>query len=67
MEALKIIESYVEELNSKNIVICSYELLNDPSVIVECIDMMYQEQYPEFEVVEIVGSITGTTENYVGS
>ena len=51
MLALKVIDSYREELNSKCIVICTYKTLYD--VDVDCIDYSYIDLYPEFEVVEV--------------
>jgi hypothetical protein len=51
MVALKVIDSYREELNTKCIVICTYKTLTN--VDVDCIDYSYFELYPEFEVVEV--------------
>jgi len=67
MEALKIIKSYEQELTDNNIVIVSYyEVPNYNEV--ECIDIFYQSQYPQFEVIEVSTTPyptppSGSTEN----
>lgn len=51
MEKLKIIYSYREELTTKGIVICTYIDLQDNEV--DCIDLIYEEEYPNFEIIEV--------------
>ena len=53
MQALKIIESYREQLTADNIVICTYITTEGEA---DCIDMMYQPEYPQFEVVDVIPS-----------
>jgi hypothetical protein len=53
MQALKIIESYREQLTADNIVICTYITTQGEA---DCIDMMYQPDYPQFEVVDVIPS-----------
>ena len=77
MEALKIIESYTEELTEKGIVICSFLLEDDPTIVVNCIDISHYTEYPQFEIVRVIDEIeenifgelklSGSTEGYVGS
>jgi hypothetical protein len=74
MKALEIIESYTTELTEKNIVICSYLLQQDPSIVVDCIDISYEEEYPQFNIVDVIVEdiysreiYSGDTEGYVGS
>lgn len=57
MEALKIIESYRQELTDNNIVICDYYLIDEPTTMVSCIDMFYISKYPEFEIVNVIVEI----------
>ena len=66
MEALKIINSYTEQLTQEGIVITSYYEI--PSLdFVDCIPTEYQTQYPTFELIEVstepYPEITGYTEN----
>lgn len=51
MEKLKIIDSYRQELTTNGIVICTYLDMQDNEV--DCIDLIYQEQYPQFELIEV--------------
>lgn len=53
MIVLKVIDSYREELNQKCIVICTYKLLSDNSEV-DCITLDYKNEYPQFEMVEVI-------------
>jgi hypothetical protein len=55
MQALKITEIYREPLTQANIVICTYMTTQGE---VDCIDLSYQAQYPDFEVVTLVDTET---------
>lgn len=48
---LKIIESYRLELTTNGIVICTYIDLQDNEV--DCIDLVHQNEYPQFELIEV--------------
>ena len=52
MIVLKIKEEKREELTAKCIVICAYTDINGNYL--EGIDIMYKDQYPDFEEVEVV-------------
>lgn len=52
MPRLKIIEDIREELTSSGIVICTYKDLQGNEF--DGIDMLYQAQYPDLEVVESI-------------
>ena len=48
---LKIIESYREELTTKGIVVCTY--LDMQNNDVDCINLIYEEEYQNFEIIEV--------------
>jgi hypothetical protein len=52
MQALKIIESYRAQLTADNIVICTY--LTEQYGECDCIDISYEAEYPQFEVVDVI-------------
>jgi hypothetical protein len=51
---LKITEEIRQELTEKSIIICTHILADETEV--DCIDMFYQDQYPDLEIVEVKAS-----------
>lgn len=67
MEALKIVDSYRQELSNKTIIICTYYELPNMNEV-DCIDIIYQSEYPQFDVVNVTTGdepLSGSTENYL--
>ncbi len=52
MQVLKINENIREDLAKLDIVVCSYQVADGS--IADCIDLIYQDQFPNLEKIEVI-------------